>query len=267
MYVIGRLVGREGVVRRLVELLTAPHYASALLVAPRGSGKSAVLGEVVRRLGGAGPAPDPWGHCGAVAAASGSVIVMDDPQRRCGVAIVRALAGRAARAGVRYVIATSDPRTAGLAGHWQMPPYAVPVGMWNVAKGEFEELYYAARRLYPGAPPFEDAWAVAGGNPKVLLAWAKRGWDLARLRSRLADAFGPAVRAIARRGLAEDLLRAADDPDDCGRACWPLWLSGLMSLVAQAGITPDRALGVGRYMGWAAPALRDAAIAAAAPEL
>lgn len=264
MYVIGRLVGREGVVRRLVELLTAPNYASVLLIAPRGSGKSAVLREVAGKLGGAGPAPDPWGRCGATATASGSVIIMDDPQRRCSVAAVHALARRAARAGVRYVVATSDPRVAGLAWHWQMPPYAVLVGMWNMAKVEFEELYYAARRLYPGAPPFEDAWAVAGGNPKLLLAWARRGWDLARLKSRLAAAFGPAVRAIARRGLVGDLLRATNDPDDCGRACWPLWLSGLISLVAQAGITPDRALGVGRYMGWAAPALRDVAAAVAA---
>jgi len=263
MYVAGRLVGREGVVRRLVELLTARHYASALLVAPRGSGKSAVLGEVARRLGGAGPAPGPWGRCGATAIASGSVIIMDDPQRRCGVATVHALAKSAARAGARYVVATSDPRVAGLAGHWQMPPYAVPVGMWNMARGEFEELYHAARRLYPGAPPFEDAWAAAGGNPKLLLAWARRGWDFARLKSRLAAAFGPALRAVARRGLAGDLLRATDDPDDCGRACWPLWLSGLMSLVTRADVAPNRALGVGRYMGWAAPALRDVAAAVA----
>jgi len=255
------------VVRRLAELLAAPYYASALLVAPRGSGKSAVLSEVARRLGGAAPAPDPWRRCGAVATASGSAIIMDDPQRRCGAAVVHALAGRAARAGLRYIIATSDPRVAGLAAHWQAPPYAVPVGMWNMPKGEFEELYYAARRWHPGAPPFEDAWAVAGGNPKLLLAWARRGWDLARLKSRLAAVFSPVARAVARKGLAEDLLRAAEDPDDCGRACWPLWLSGFMSLVTSSDVRPNRALGVGRYMGWAAPALRDVAVAAVAAKL
>lgn len=196
---MSQFVDREEVVSRIVEVLNMPYYGAVVLVAPRGSGKSAVLSEVARRLGGARPAPFPWGRCGGVITASG-VVFMDEPKRRCGIDSVYWLAESAAERGIRYVITTSDPRVAGLVGYWEKPPMSTHVGMWNMARGEFEELYYAARAQYPGAPPFEDVWATAGGNPKLLFAWAKRGWSLTRLTLRLTSMFGPTIRRLVQKG-------------------------------------------------------------------
>jgi len=255
-YVAVQLVGRGEVVGRVLEVLNRPHYGAAVIIAPRGSGKTAVLNEVARRLGGAQPAPFPWGRCGGVATPSGAVLI-DEPKRHCGVDSAYWLARAAVKRGLRYVVTTSDPRVAGLAGYFEILPMSTIVGMWNMARGEFEELYYIARGQYPGAPPFGDVWAVAGGNPKLLFAWAKRGWSLVRLTLRLMAVFGPAVQRLVQRGFEEDLARAVEDPDECGSACNALWLSGLMSAAFIARPAPSRELGVGRYFGWTAPLFKD----------
>jgi len=251
-----QLVGRRDIVSRILELLNRPHYSAVVLVAPRGSGKTAVLNEVARRLGGAQPAPFPWGRCGGVVTASGALL-MDEPKRYCGVDSVYGLARAAVKRGMRYVITASDPRVAGLVGYFEALPMSTVVGMWNMARGEFEELYYLARAQYPGAPPFEDVWATAGGNPKLLFAWAKRGWSLTRFALRVMDIIAPTVRRLVQGGFEEELAKAVEDPDECGDVCDVLWLSGLMAGTFIARPAPSKELGVGRYYGWTAPLFRD----------
>jgi len=251
-----RLVGRQDVVSRIIEVLNEPYYGAVVLIAPRGSGKTAVLNEVARRLGGARPAPFPWGRCGGVIAASGAVL-MDEPKRRCGIDSVYGLAESAAKRGIRYVITTSDPRVAGLVSYWERPPMSTLVGMWNMPKREFEDLYYVVKGQYPGAPPFEDVWATAGGNPKLLFAWAKRGWSLTRLTSRFMKMFGLTIWRLVQKGFEGDLESAVEDPDECGDVCDVLWLAGLMARLYLVRVAPDKSVGVGKYYGWTAPLFRD----------
>jgi len=249
------LIGRKDVISRIFEVLRRQHYGAVLLIAPRGSGKTAVLDKVAKQLGGAKPAPNPWGRCNATLTPF-DVVLMDDPQRRCGIDSLYALAEVAVKRGIRYVIATSDPRP--IVGVVERPPWATLVGMWNMSKDEFEELYYAAKRQHSNsAPPFEDVWMVTGGNPKLLFAWAKRGWNLMRLTTRLIDVFKLTVRWFVEKGFEEELLRVVEDPDECGRACNLLWLSGLMAGVVGVKVNPDKELGIGKWYGWTAPLFRE----------
>ena len=88
--------------------------------------------------------------------------------------------------------------------------------VWNLPRGDFEELYYRVRELRPGpAPPFDEVWRLYGGNPRALEELAALGWDTGTHRRRLAmhRNMGATADLLRKRRLASLALRVVEDVD------------------------------------------------------
>ena len=142
--------------------------------------------------------------------------------------------------------------------------------MWNMSREGFRQLY---DQLPGPKPDFEEAWRLAGGNPRMLEGLYKADWDADRvveglIRGRGIDVFVNSLGDGERRILAE----AVNNPDVLfTREGIPL-MNRLVELnlvldisdrkpylwVDQPPPEEDPELGVGRFVAWQTPIHREA---------
>jgi len=82
------------------------------------------------------------------------------------------------------------------------------MSMWNMPKEGFQELY---ERLPGEKPPFEEAWRLTGGNPRMLISLYTAGWDVERVIAALIRQ-KELTREFARRW-RRWLEAAVEDPE------------------------------------------------------
>ncbi len=136
--------------------------------------------------------------------------------------------------------------------------------IWNMPRGDFEELYHRVRGLHPGpAPPFEDVWGAFGGNPRALMDLARYGWDMGKVRR---DIMVKVRDLVARLGGYRDVLvRVVEDVDYLyhvdGVRDALIRYNLAMPLLRGAGLgmepPVDMELGIGRYYAWQMPIYRE----------
>ena len=166
------------------------------------------------------------------------------------------------------VVATSEGVTRREIGRHR---WAHLTPMWNLPRDGFRQLY----DQIPGdKPPFEEAWRVTGGNPRILQELYEAGWRAEAVVERLVrqKKLGEFVQSLSE---AERVLlrRALDDPDTLmTREGIPLLerLVDLNLVVDElyprdpwywAGEPPperDPELGIGKDIAWQTPLHREA---------
>jgi len=149
--------------------------------------------------------------------------------------------------------------------------WAKMMPMWNMSRKGFEELY----EKVPGPKPrLEDAWAITGGNPRILSQLYEAEWGVDAVIKNLIDSKGLDYFASS---LTSDergyLLEAIEDPDTLlARERIPL-LNRLVELNLIVDTMPERRqdfwidepppqkdleLGIGKRMAWQTPLHREA---------
>jgi len=149
--------------------------------------------------------------------------------------------------------------------------WAKMMPMWNMSRKGFEELH----EKVPGPKPrLEDAWAITGGNPRILSQLYEAEWGVDAVIKNLIDSKGLDYFASS---LTSDergyLLEAIEDPDTLlARERIPL-LNRLVELNLIVDTMPERRqdfwidepppqkdleLGIGKRMAWQTPLHREA---------
>ncbi len=166
------------------------------------------------------------------------------------------------------VVATSEGVTRReIGGH----RWASPRPMWNMAREGFKQLY----EQIPGEkPPFEEAWRLTGGNPKLLGELYGAKWDVDKVLKELADR--KRINAfVATLGEEERelLRRALDDPDVLFTKEGIPLMDRLVDMNLIVDTLPERdswfwagepppkrdvELGIGRRVAWQTPLHREA---------
>ena len=144
--------------------------------------------------------------------------------------------------------------------------------IWNMPMQGFEQLYQAL----PGPkPPFEDAWRWTGGNPEMLEALHRTGWNTSSVAQTIARERGVAELVWSLDPAErETLTRAVDDPDTLARnyreartvieklveknLIIRVWDRNPDAWIDQPPPERDPELGIGRFYAWQTPLHRDA---------
>jgi hypothetical protein len=143
--------------------------------------------------------------------------------------------------------------------------------IWNMDRRGFEELY----EEIPGPkPPFEEAWILSGGNPRILAQLYESKWDVNQVIKNLTES---KKLNIFTSSLNNDernwLLEAVENPDTLlTRERIPL-LNKLVELNLVVDAVPGRdyktwidepppekdlELGIGKHIAWQTPTHREA---------
>jgi hypothetical protein len=143
--------------------------------------------------------------------------------------------------------------------------------IWNMSQKGFEEIY----EKIPGRkPPFDEAWRLTGGNPRILAQLYESKWSIEHVTRNLAES---KRLQMFTSSLSNDekmwLLEAIDNPDALlTKGGMPL-LNKLVELNMMIDAIPERdgetwideppperdlELGIGRYIAWQTPIHREA---------
>ena len=164
------------------------------------------------------------------------------------------------------VVATSEGVTRREIGRHE---WADLLPMWNMPREGFKQLY----DQIPGEkPPFEEAWRVTGGNPRILQELYEARWDVEEVVRRLVERKRLAPSFVAK--WRPWLVKAVEDPDALWSAEAPEELIDELearNLIVYflserdprswAGEPPserDLEIGVGKRVAWQTPLHREA---------
>ena len=141
--------------------------------------------------------------------------------------------------------------------------------MWNMCEKGFRELY---EEIPNPKPEFEDVWRLTGGNPDMLLKLYEAEWSVNRVITKLIG--GKEITSSFIWKWKSWLEEAVNDPDYLWKADVPEEL--VKELIARNLIVynvydregwlwideppPERdvELGIGKYVAWQTPILREA---------
>ncbi len=94
--------------------------------------------------------------------------------------------------------------------------WAEAMGLWNMGRRGFEELYH---QLPPPKPGFEEVWRLTGGNPRLLSRLYAAGWNQHRVVEAMARVRGLRELVAQLTPRQRRLLAAAlEDPDSLSEA-------------------------------------------------
>jgi len=146
--------------------------------------------------------------------------------------------------------------------------------LWNMSKEGFRELYEA---LPDPKPPFEDVWAVTGGNPRILEMLHSFSWSTDAVTELLIEE-KRLVSTVAQLSSdeLEVLERALSDPDAIIASLRDPAGQGIERLLTELNLIveiwdrdsrfwmdvpppeKDPRLGIGRFYAWQTPLHREA---------
>lgn len=143
--------------------------------------------------------------------------------------------------------------------------------IWNMAREGFKELY---DQIPGGKPPFDEAWKLTGGNPRILSNLYQEEWNM---RSIVKDIIrkrdiGRFIGSLSKEEI-EALSKAVENPDVLMRKENIKLLDKLVELNLIIDNLYDREqhfwidtpppemdleLGIGKYVAWQSPIHREA---------
>ena len=152
--------------------------------------------------------------------------------------------------------------------------WARMLGMWNLARRGFEELY---SQIPSPKPPIDEVWRATGGNPAMLAHLLEAEWRIDAVVRQLARErrLGYLIKTLSDRQ-RELLIQALEDPDTIWRNLSDPEARDLLTKLIETNMIAelwDRAeeawidapppekdleLGIGRHLAWQTPIHREA---------
>ncbi len=147
--------------------------------------------------------------------------------------------------------------------------WAEVVPMWNMSREGFQQLY---DKIPSPKPPFDEAWRLTGGNPRMLARLYEARWNVEGVVSRLVDEkrFSAGFVARWRRWLEAavedpDALWSPDAPEELideleerNLIIYHMYRREEWAWIDQPPPEKDPEIGVGRRVAWHTPLHREA---------